>query len=113
MILDLIKPPEHNRSVEADGAGARRVRGGTRHERPRSRRTHMSWLLFALGLVPWGALMVVPELWKGLPPGVQGAAYLISMMLVVAASSLILDPGDEPRSEETRDAAPARKMRIS
>jgi hypothetical protein len=95
-MLDLIEPTKRDSPVKPDRAEVRRVRGGRSHGRPRSRRIQVSWLLFALGFVPWVALMVVPEWWRGLPAGVQGAAYLVSMILVVGACNLILEPRDEP-----------------
>jgi hypothetical protein len=46
------------------------------------------WLLIAISLVPGIALVSSPDSWGLLPPGVQWSAYLLSLILAVAAWSL-------------------------
>jgi hypothetical protein len=51
------------------------------------------WLLIAIGLVPGIALVSRPDSWRLLPPGVQWSAYLLSLILAVAAWSLRFEEG--------------------
>jgi hypothetical protein len=48
------------------------------------------WLLISVSLVPGIALVVSPDRWLLLPPGVQWSAYLFSIILMFAAFSLRL-----------------------
>lgn len=50
------------------------------------------WLLIGVSLVPGIALLLSPDRWQLLPPGVQWSAYLFSVILMVAAFSLRLSP---------------------
>jgi hypothetical protein len=50
------------------------------------------WLLIAISLIPGIALVLSPERWQLLPPGVQWSAYLVSIILMFAAFSLRLSP---------------------
>jgi hypothetical protein len=56
------------------------------------------WLLSILGLVAMVALVLAPEGGHALPPDVQWAGYLVSLMLLSAAGFLIINPGDERTS---------------
>jgi hypothetical protein len=49
----------------------------------------LSGLLIALSLVPGFAMVVSPDKWRLLAPGVQWSAYLFSIILLVAAWSLL------------------------
>jgi hypothetical protein len=51
------------------------------------------WLLIAISLVPGIALVSRPDSWRLLPPGVQWSAYLLSLILAVAAWSLRFQEG--------------------
>lgn len=50
------------------------------------------WLLIAISLIPGMALVLSPERWQLLPPGVEWSAYLFSIILMVAAFSLRWSP---------------------
>jgi hypothetical protein len=69
------------------------------------------WLLTAIGLIPGAALLLSPERWHGMPPGVQWAGYLASLVLLSAACSLIVNPGDEHTSRHKQDPAESKKRR--
>jgi len=77
----------------------------------RSKQTPAIWLLSILGLIPVAALVLSPEGWHALPHGVQWAGYLALLMLLSAACSLIINPGDEHSSGCKQDSAESRKRR--
>jgi hypothetical protein len=77
----------------------------------RARRIAAIWLLTAIGLIPGAALLLSPERWHGVPHGVQWAGYLASLVLLSAACSLILNPGDEYTSRHKQDSGESRKRR--
>ncbi len=77
----------------------------------RARRIAAIWLLTAIGLIPGAALLLSPEGWHGVPHGVQWAGYLASLVLLSAACSLILNPGDERTSRHEHDSAESKKQR--
>jgi hypothetical protein len=60
---------------------------------PRSTRwtqTHTIWALIVLSLIPGVVVAAFRDQWQGLPAGVRAATYLASVILIVAACSLIL-----------------------
>jgi hypothetical protein len=77
----------------------------------RSKQIPAIGLLTILGLIPVAALVLSPESWHALPPGVQWAAYLASLIFLGAACSLIANPGDEHTSGWKQDSAESRKRR--
>jgi hypothetical protein len=77
----------------------------------RSKRTPAIWLLSILCLIPVGALVLSPEGWHALPHGVQWSGYLASLILLSAACSLIVNPGDEHTSGWKQDSPESRKRR--
>jgi hypothetical protein len=60
---------------------------------PRWSRTHTTWLLMALSLLPGVVAALFREEWTALPTGVRWAAYVASAILISAACSLILMSG--------------------
>jgi hypothetical protein len=77
----------------------------------RSKQTPAIWLLSILGLIPAAALVLSPEGWHALPHGVQWSGYLASVILLSAACSLIVNPGDERTSGCKQHSAESRKRR--
>jgi hypothetical protein len=73
----------------------------------RKQRNSVIWLLSGLGLVPAAAVVLFPEMWHRLSPGVQWASYLGAVLLFTAVCSLIVNPGDEHIS--LRNSAEARR----
>jgi hypothetical protein len=78
---------------------------------PRSEHTLAIWLFVSLSLIPGGALGLFPDRWYQLPHGVQWAGYLMSLILLTVACSLIVNPGDEQSSGSGHDLAELRKRR--
>lgn len=67
-------------------------------EKSLQRKSHrLAGLLIALSLVPGFAMVVSPEKWRILAPGVQWSAYLFSIILLVAAWSLLQERKGRPR----------------
>jgi hypothetical protein len=64
-------------------------------QRRRWTRNHTIWALILLSLSPGGVIALFRDQWLELPAGVQGAVYLTSAILIVAACSLILTGGDK------------------
>lgn len=77
----------------------------------RSKQTRATWVLSILGLIPVIALVLSPESWHELPPGVQMAAYLASLILLTAACSLIVNPDDVDTAGYKQGFAQSRKRR--
>lgn len=64
-------------------------------------RTHTIWILIFLGLAPGVAAAAFREGWQQLPAGVRLSAYIVSGILLVAACSLMLTPGDAPGGNDS------------
>jgi hypothetical protein len=106
MMLEIIQRTEWeiSRAQDQDDRSSSSV-----PELRRKERNSVIWLLSGLGLVPAGAVVLFPETWHQLPPGVQWASYLGAVLLFAAVCSLILNPGDE--HIPLRNSAEARKGR--
>jgi hypothetical protein len=67
-------------------------------ERPVWNRTHLSWFLIALSLVPGVVAAAFRSEWSGLPAGVRMTAYIVSGILIVAACAVMLQQDSGPAS---------------
>jgi hypothetical protein len=68
-------------------------------------RTRTIWLLIALGLSPGVVAALFRDTWTALPAGVRTASYLISVILIAAACTLMLKVGDDDRTPRSQSAS--------
>jgi hypothetical protein len=64
----------------------------------------LAGLLIAMSLVPGIALAVSSDTWRLLPPNIQWSAYLLSVVLLIAAWSLLSQEGACPDGEDLGSA---------